>query len=177
MLTISGDPNRNAATLPAPHAMARTFSLSSIVAAPAKDVWQWVTSPAGINHELMPILRMTIPRGMKGKGIDDLPIAEGIGRSWLLLFGCVPVDFDDITIVEREDGRRFLEKSTMLSLSYWEHERTVTESEGGCEVTDRITFRLRSPLDRLPHVEAAAAMLLRSLFAHRHRRLVRRFDA
>jgi ligand-binding SRPBCC domain-containing protein len=155
----------------------RTLFLSSLVAAPADDVWRWVTSPAGINHELMPIFRMTIPRRMKGKVIDELPIAEAIGRSWLLLFGYVPVDFDDITIAEREDGRRFLEKSTMLSFSSWEHERTVTASEGGCEVTDRLTFRLRPPLDRLPYAEAAAAMLVRSLFAHRHRRLVRWFDA
>jgi ligand-binding SRPBCC domain-containing protein len=151
----------------------RTFSLSSLVDAPAHDVWQRVTSPAGINHELMPIFRMTIPRGMKGKLIDELPIAEPIGLSCLLLFGCVPVDFDAITIVERDDGRRFLERSTMMTFSSWEHERTVTASEHGCDVTDRIAFQLRPPLDRFPRVEAAAETLLRSLFAHRQRRLVR----
>lgn len=152
-----------------------TFVLTSHVAAPALEVWPWVTSPAGINHELMPFLRMTIPRGMQGKDIDDLPIGRAIGRSWILLFGCVPVDFDNITIAELEEGRRFLEKSTMLSMSEWEHERTVIATTRGCEVTDRITFRLRPPLDRVPQADAAAGALLRRLFDHRHRRLVKRF--
>ena len=155
--------------------MARTFVLTSLVTAPAHDVWRWMTSPTGINHELMPIMRMTIPRGMNGKNIDELPIGRAIGRSWILLFGFFPVDFDDITIAEREDGRRFLEKSTMLSMSAWEHERTVIATQRGCEVTDQVTFRLRPPLDRVPQVEAAAAALLRSLFHHRHRRLVQWF--
>jgi ligand-binding SRPBCC domain-containing protein len=123
----------------------------------------------------MPFLRMTIPAGMEGKGIEEIPVGQSIGRSWLLLFGFVPVDFDDITIAEREDGRRFLEKSTMLMMSAWEHERTVIAATRGCEVTDRVTFRLRAPLDRIALAEAAAAALLRALFEHRHRRLVRRF--
>ena len=155
--------------------MTGTFVLTCSVAASAHDVWRWVTSPAGINHELLPVMRMTVPRGMIGKDIDSLPTGRAIGRSWILLFGFVPVDFDDITIAELEDGRRFLERSTMLSMSSWEHERTVHPTERGCEVTDRVTFRLRPPLDRLPHVEAAAAALLRWLFGHRHRRLVSHF--
>ncbi len=43
----------------------RTIVQVSRLAAPAADVWRWVTTPDGINDELRPWLRMTIPRGWK----------------------------------------------------------------------------------------------------------------
>lgn len=156
--------------------MARTFRMTSTVAAPPSQVWTVVTSPAGINYELMPVMRMTVPRQLRGKAIDEMPLREKIGRSWFFLLGLIPIDFDDITIAERDDGRRFLERSTMMSMSAWEHERTLTECSGGSEVTDRITFQLRPPLGWVPGAHAVLGTLLRWLFVHRHRRLARWFQ-
>ncbi len=151
--------------------MALTFRKTSTVSAPPSEIWPVVTSPAGINHELMPVMRMTVPAQLRGKAIDEMPLKEKIGRSWFFLLGFIPIDFDDITIAEREDGRRFLERSTMMSMSAWEHERTLVPCDGGSEVTDRVTFQLRPPLAWVPGAHAVLGMLLRWLFGHRHRRL------
>ena len=151
--------------------MPLTFRKTSLVAAQPSEIWPVVTSPAGINHELMPVMRMTVPAQLRGKAIDEMPLKKKIGRSWFFLLGFIPIDYDDITIAEREDGRRFLERSTMMSMSAWEHERTLSPCEGGSEVTDRVTFQLRPPLAWVPGAHAVLGMCLRWLFGHRHRRL------
>jgi hypothetical protein len=60
---------------------------------------------------------------LRGRTIDDIRPGTRAGRSWILLFGLIPVDYDDLGIAELEPGRRFLERSTMLSMGFWEHER------------------------------------------------------
>jgi hypothetical protein len=70
-----------------------------------------------------------------------VPLGTPIGRSWLLLFGIIPFDYDKITIAERDHGRRFLEKSTMMSMARWEHERCLEERDRGCLVKDRTVAR------------------------------------
>ncbi|HEX9889023.1 MAG TPA: hypothetical protein VGA69_06065 [Nitriliruptorales bacterium] len=152
------------------------FERTSRIDAPTEQVWARVVSPEGINHELMPIMRMTVPAAARGRGIDDFSPGDHIGRSWLLLGGVLPFDFDDIGLAELEPGRRFLERSTMLSMRTWTHERVVTPvAEGGCEVADRISFRLRRPAAWLPFSHQVVARLLRWVFAHRHRRLSAHF--
>lgn len=151
-----------------------TVTASTRLAAPAEAVWARAITPEGINDELRPILRMTTPRGMNGPTIDDMPVGEPLGRSWILLLGFLPVDWDDITVAELEPGRRFLERSTMLSMSLWQHEREVAPTgDGACQVTDRLTFQLRRPLAWVPGSSRLASAIVRRLFAHRHNRLVR----
>ena len=145
---------------------------SSLVAAQAEEVWARALTPEGINHELSPVLRMTMPRSLSGMAIDDAPIGERLGRSWILLFGFLPVDWDDLCLAELEPGRRFLERSTMLSMRSWQHERIV--EPGGVEqttVSDRLTFELRRPLAWIPGSHRFAAAVVHRLFRHRHRRL------
>jgi ligand-binding SRPBCC domain-containing protein len=149
---------------------------TSRVAAPAEEVWARVTSAEGINHEIRPWMRMTMPRSLRGRTIADVEPGP-LGRSWILLFGVLPFDYDELGLAELEPGRRFLERSTMLSMRRWEHERSVEPlDEGSCEVTDRIAFQLRAPLATLGLTRPVAAVIAR-LFAHRHRRLVRRRQA
>ena len=106
-----------------------------------------------------------------GDGLDDLPLGEAVGRSWVLLGGVLPVDFDDITLVERGPGMRFLERSPMGSMRFWEHERTVVaRGPGESEVRDRLTFE-----PRLPGAGRAARWLIERIFAHRQRRLMEWF--
>ena len=92
-------------------------------------------------------------------------------RSWLLLLRVLPVDWSDLTLVELEPGRRFLERSPMLSMAFWQHERIVVPSAYGARVVDNLTFRPRL----LPRVLARAGVAL--FFRHRHARLRRRFGA
>ncbi len=151
-----------------------SFERASVVPADIDDVWRRVVSPAGINDEMWPWMRMTIPRGAGDITIDTVRIGEPVGRAWLLLFGVLPFDYYDLlTITELEPGRRFREESTMLSMRTWGHQRTLAPAaDGGTLVTDRVTLGPRGPLVR---VGAALRAMLGAFFTHRHRRLVRHF--
>lgn len=144
----------------------------SSVGASADAVWAHATSAAGVNAELAPWLRMTVPRGATELHIDRARAGEQLGRSWLLLLGIVPFDYDAIGIAELEPGRRFLEESTMLSMRRWSHERTITPGADGAHVTDRVRFQLRRPLASVPGLDRALQGVVAALFRHRHRRLV-----
>jgi len=154
----------------------REFVQKSIINAPCEEVWKRTVSPEGINYELFPFMRMTVPEPLKGKKIHDLPLGTTIGRSWFLLFGLLPFDFDDITIAELDNGRRFREQSSMLSIENWEHERTIEQQSDGCQVQDHIRFSLRKPFSQIPGVETSIAKVLQGLFHHRHRRLDKWFS-
>lgn len=145
------------------------FSISSRLVAPADRVWARVTTFEGVNDELRPVMRMTAPAHVRELDEQTVVLGERLFRSWILLFGVLPVDYDDLTLVELEPGRRFLERSPMLSMRSWQHERVVEPHGGGCTVTDRLEFEPRLPLPAAPVIGA--------LFRHRHRRLRRRFGS
>jgi hypothetical protein len=147
------------------------ISVSSRLEAGADRVWARVITPAGINDELRPWLRMTVPRGVERLDPSSVELGRPIGRSWVLLFGLLPFDYDEITLVRLEEGRGFLERSRMLSQRVWEHERTLEPTaDGGCLITDRARWEPRIPLPG-----ALLRPLFRAVFRHRHRRLRRRF--
>lgn len=154
--------------------MARTVETSVEVRADAQIVWDRVVSPEGINHEMRPWMTMTMPRAARGLTVETVPLGQPVGRAWLRLFGLVPFDFDHLTIVELEVGRRFLERSTMLSMRRWEHERTLTPVEGGTHVRDRVTFQPRLPI---PGLAVVLARVVDAFFKHRHRKLRTYFAA
>jgi hypothetical protein len=144
----------------------------------ADDAWAAATDPDGINYELRPVLRMTMPRRLRGHDLSDFPVGTPAGRSWILLGGLIPVDYDDLCLIELEaEGptRRFLESSEMAALRVWQHERVVEPlAGGGSRVTDRLGFELRAPLARVPGSGRLARAIVGFLFSHRHRRLRKR---
>ena len=147
---------------------------SSLVARPAADVWERAITEEGINDELSPILRMTMPRGLRGKTIDDVEVGVPLGRSWILLGRILPVDYDDLCLIELEPGRRFLERSRTLTFAVWQHERVIEAAgEGSCRVTDRLGFELKRGIAWVPGAGRVAAAVVAFLFRHRHRRLSR----
>jgi len=137
--------------------------------APAEVVWRHAVSPQGVNMELRPLLRMTFPAGAADI-LDTWQPGQRLFRSWILLGGVVPVEYDDLAIVELEPGRRFLERSHLLTQRVWEHERTVEPRNGGCRLSDRVGFEPRSAL--LGPLHAAVFAIV---FRLRHRNLRRRF--
>jgi ligand-binding SRPBCC domain-containing protein len=153
--------------------MARMHSVeqTSVLYAPAAQVWEFAVSDDGINHELRPILRMTMPPGLKDKTIDTVEVGVELGRSWILLGGLLPVDFDDLKLAELGPEMRFLERSKTLTFAVWQHEREVVEEGAGCRVTDRLGFEFRRPLAWIPGAPALARAVVGFLFRHRHRRL------
>lgn len=144
----------------------RTFRRSSEVAAPRTVVWERVTSFDGINHELMPLMRMRVPRGLRGQTMATVPLGQPLGRAWICYLGLLPLEYDDLLLTEVVPGSHFHEVSTMLTMRRWEHRRELRDAPGGTEVTDTVGFE--------PRVAALAGVfepVLKGLFSHRHRRL------
>ncbi|QGG96712.1 hypothetical protein [Actinomarinicola tropica] len=136
----------------------------------AEAVWSVVATMPGVNAELGPWVRMTHPRGL-GR-IDEVEVVPGapLFSSWLLLLGIVPIDRHRL-VLDRVLARGFDEDSTSWLQRRWRHERRVEDRPGGgCVVTDRLVV--------VPRVGPAAPLVRRivaAVFAHRHRRLRRRF--
>jgi ligand-binding SRPBCC domain-containing protein len=149
-----------------PRSRPAEFEVSSLVTASPERIWERVITPAGINYELRPLMRMTMPRGIERIDLESVELGKPIGRSWVLLFGVLPFEYDDVTLIELEPGRRFLERSPMLSQRSWQHERIVEPAEGGARVTDRIRMEPRLGLPAAP-----LRPVFQAVFRHRHRRL------
>ena len=142
----------------------------SILAASPEAVWARVSTFEGINDELRPLMRMTAPARVRALDPAEVVLGERIFRSWVLLFGVLPIDYDDLTLVKLEPGRGFHEQSRMLSMKVWEHERWLEPVDGGCRISDRLSFEAR-----LPGMGPLLERTVRYLFRHRHRRLRRQF--
>jgi ligand-binding SRPBCC domain-containing protein len=150
--------------------------LRSELRAPAAVVWQHASSMSGVNEELGPWVRMTHPGWATDLASVEVRAGEVAFRSWLLALRVLPFDRHSLALVEvHEHGERgggFTEESTSWLQRRWRHERSVEAVEGGgCTVSDRLVVQPRT----------APAALVRpvvsALFAHRHRRLARRFGA
>jgi len=137
------------------------LTFRSELAAPPERVWEWMTSFDGISRELSPILRMTAPRDVRTIGDARIEPGRPLFRSWVLLFGVLPIDRSDLTLLRLDPGRGFVEESPMLSMRLWRHERWLEAGVGGTVLTDRLTFRprLAAPL---------VVWFIGRVFAHRH---------
>jgi ligand-binding SRPBCC domain-containing protein len=138
-------------------------------------VWRHATTPAGINAEFEPWMRMTVPRRLRDISLDEVELGVRVCRSWVLVLGVVPFEYDDLVIVERGPGLRFLERSSTLVARTWQHERTVVPTDQGCRLTDRVSLEPRRVVGRLPGSAAVVRRVVETIFAHRHRKLAARF--
>src|SRR4029077_16670913 len=100
----------------------------------------------GVHADLRPLLCMTAPPSLREHGLAHVQVGERICRSWVLLFGVLPVDYDDITLERLDPPHGFLARSPMLSQRAWEHERTLVRAPEGCVLTDRIRYEPRVPV-------------------------------
>ncbi len=146
------------------------FVVTSVVPADPDRVWTRVTTFEGVNDELAPLLRMTCPPAFRRIDPAVVPIGRFWFRSWLLLFGVVPFDWDRLRLVAIDPGRGFHEDSTMLSQRRWVHRRQPEPAAAGTRVTDRVEFEPRVPL-----LGVVLLPVFRAVF--RHRRLARHFRA
>ena len=142
------------------------YAIRSHLSCSSQQAWAHAASVQGIMAEFAPVLRMTFPPEITELDEHTVPLGRTLCRSWLLLGGVLPIEYDDVTIVELEPGVRFLERSSMLTQRTWVHERVVAPTTGGCQLTDRLSAEPRIPVpERVVHV------IVRSIFQHRHRRL------
>jgi ligand-binding SRPBCC domain-containing protein len=145
------------------------FSIASTLSASAETLWSHAVSPEGVNREFRPLLRMTFPPNI-GDLTDSWRPGRRLFRSWLLLGGLLPVDYDDVAFAEVDPGRRFLERSSLLSARVWEHERVIEPVSRGCRLTDRVRFA-----PRLSWLAPLYRLVFRAVFRLRHRNLRRLF--
>jgi ligand-binding SRPBCC domain-containing protein len=147
-----------------------SFTMSSHLAGSAERVWTHASDFQELNREFWPLLRMTYPAGKARMTPESFPLGTVAFRSWMLLFGVLPVEYDDITLVELVPGQHFSEVSRMLAIREWRHRRGVTTEGAGCLLQDDIAFtprwRLMGPFQ---------VWLFRLVFKKRHRALRRLF--
>jgi ligand-binding SRPBCC domain-containing protein len=131
---------------------------------PTARVWEWITSVEGISAEMWPFFRMTTPRGIRS--LSDVQIEPGVRmfRSYVFLFGVLPIDYSDMTLVELDSGRGFVEESPMGSMKLWRHERRIVPcptDPGAVLLVDQLTFRPRV-------AQRLVGWFIRRVFTHRH---------
>jgi ligand-binding SRPBCC domain-containing protein len=148
----------------------RSVQQESVLSATTDAVWDRVSTFEGINDELRPLMRLTAPARIRALEPEDVVLGERLFRSWVLLFGVLPIDYDDLTLVALEPGRGFHERSRMMSMSVWEHQRWLTSENGGCRVVDQLSFK-----PRMPGMGPVIERFIRATFRHRHKRLRRHF--
>ncbi len=122
--------------------MAKTFwfRVSSQLTTPPNEVWRLVGTMAGVNRELFPLARMTYPAHQTRIAPDCMPLRRRAFRSWIWLFGIIPIDYDDITFMKFYPSGGFVEDSTLFSMKIWRHERTLEPTKTGCLRTDQVSF-------------------------------------
>ncbi len=156
--------------------MLSTVSASVRLAAPVEEVWAWITTPEGVNDEFRPWMKMSVPSGWGDRSLADVEAPVTLGRSWILLFGVLPFDWDLLHLAAVGE-RSFSERSTMLSASSWHHDRAVEADGTGTLLRDDLAFELRRPLRWVPGSARLHGAVVRRIFAHRHARLVARFGS
>lgn len=124
----------------------------------------------GVNQELAPWVRMSVPRAARGKQLAELEPGREAFVSVLLLLGLVPFDLHHLTL-EHVHQHGFVEESWSWLQRRWRHERTIEPLPDGCVVTDRVTVEPRGAPAWL--VEP----IVRRIFQARHDRLRELFGA
>ena len=102
--------------------------------------WDHAGTFAGVDHELCPLVRMTCPPAPQRMTPEAFPPGRSAFRGRVLVFGLLPVEHDDFTLVELEPGRGFHEASRLRTLGECRHRRSVRAAEAGCVVRDEIEF-------------------------------------
>lgn len=141
--------------------------VSSLLRRPVSEVWDSVSTMAGVNRELWPLV-MTAPRGTR---IDaGMPLGTVAFRSVLLVGGVLPVDLHWLRMERVTPGEGFQEASWSLSERVWRHRRALHATADGCRLEDEVHFspRFAGPL---------LSRIVLQTFRRRHRRLGQWFGA
>jgi ligand-binding SRPBCC domain-containing protein len=145
----------------------------SIVAGSIAEVWAHASSMAGVNRELMPIVRMTYPATTASlAAADEVPLDRVLFVSWILLFGLIPIDRHSLRLRTLDPPHGFGEDSWSWTQRRWVHRRTLVPIDAThTEVDDEVEFEPR----------LGGARLLRPIyqwvFEHRHAVLRRLFGS
>ena len=133
---------------------------SEVIASPTK-AWEWITSWKGISSEMRPYFRMTAPEGIYSIENLNIILGQPLFRSQVFLFGFLPIDHSELTLIEFEKGSGFIEESPMGSMTLWRHEIRIIPTAGGCKIIDHLTFQPKM-------ASSFVGWFIRTVFRHRH---------
>lgn len=118
-----------------------SFKRSSLLQTSPERLWQHAGSMTGVNRELFPMAQMTVPGEFKDLHLSQATTGRPLFRSWILFLGLIPIDYDEITIVEIFPGGGFQERSKMATNRIWAHKRTIVQEQAFCRITDEVEFQ------------------------------------
>jgi ligand-binding SRPBCC domain-containing protein len=152
------------------------LDFESRLASQADLVWSVVSTMTGVNDELFPWMRMTVPGGRENLAMAENGMSSTGFSSWLLAGRVLPIDRHRLRL-ERvfASGHAFGfdERSTSALQRLWVHQRRVRpDRSGGCILTDHLEITPRISL-----LTPVVGFAVTRLFRHRHRRLRRRFGS
>jgi hypothetical protein len=130
-----------------------------------EDFWD-EQSMQTINYELGPWIQMSAPKRLKFVKLKDFNNGGELFTSWVLFIGLIPIDRHAFGSLDLTQKFKFIEMSSTLVSSVWQHERVVSVTPGGCTVVDKIGF-----VPRLRLMSAFLKAIYTLVFQHRHSRL------
>ena len=146
----------------------RGFEVSSVIKdADIEEVWDRVETWTGVNYELGPLLRMTIPKDYPR--VSDIPADGNVHfTSYIMVLGILPIDAHRLSLQSIDPPHFFDERSSNFMMRVWTHRRTLEAVDDGVRVTDRCTMQPRAIFP-----SGLMAFVFHQVFKRRHRRLVR----
>jgi ligand-binding SRPBCC domain-containing protein len=145
------------------------FTIQSKLNAAPDKLWDNLSMDA-VNQELWPLVKMTVPEAWRHRPIARWETGRLLLKSWILLFGFIPVDRHSFYLAEIQSGIKFRERSYSWMNREWNHTRTIAKTGPGCIVTDHIEVAGRIPL-----LTRFLFPVYKHIFRHRHRRLLQKF--
>lgn len=123
----------------------------------------------GVNYELSPIVRMTVPRDWAYERLSNWPVDKELFVSVVLLLGVLPVDLHFFRMSEA-GCYGFQENSASLMNRTWMHNRRIEAIGGASKVIDIVEYQ-----SRMPFLAVVMMPLYKFIFAHRHAKLVAKY--
>ena len=145
------------------------FTISSTLNIPPARLWE-LLSMNGVNWELAPVIRMTVSGKWRFLPLAEWEPGHPLFKSWILLFGLIPVDRHTMCLAGLHQGVGFHEHSFSIINRQWNHTRTIAPSGRGCVLTDCVAVE-----GRMPFLTRCLFPIYQRIFHHRHRRLQNRY--
>ena len=92
---------------------------SSHLSEDSGGIWRVIGTMRGVNAELMPWIRMTVPRVYAEVCFEEMPRDTVAFKSWILLFGFIPIDRHTFLWVRVESAVSFVEESSSWLQRRW----------------------------------------------------------
>jgi len=147
------------------------FSIETLIDTDKQRLWQHITQMKNVNAELMPFVKMTYPKDKSEIGNNDVPLDEILFKSYILLFGFIPIDIHYLKLDKIDFGNAFYENSTTFTHKYWKHTRTLTAQGNKTLVRDEVHF-----LPRFAPLGNVMLPVIKRVFENRHEKLKKNFN-